>query len=224
MSTTQPTQPLWIQERDTVIANDNGVEWRYQARPDYSLSNQLLKQQSKYNHLEGSLEAIVQNLVRTFEMEASYKSNPQQWLSIVAEKFRMSTNGGQEYTAENIAEAGTYNLFLGESHHYSAKAEDFESSARIFHQAFPQGFFWELVEVLSGPPNVTFKWRHWGTFSGQYKEHAPTEETIEVVGVSVARVSDDLKILSLEHYFDSNSFLGKLTAGEKLASGCPFHS
>ncbi len=193
-------------------------------RPDYSLSNEFLKQESKYSHLEGSLEAIVQNLVRTFEMEASFKSNPQQWLSIVADKFRMTTNGGQEYMAEDVADAGTYNLFLGESQHYSAKAESFESSAHIFHEAFPKEFFWELVEVLSGPPNVTFKWRHWGTFSGQYRDSAPTGETVEVLGISVARVNDDLKILSLEHYFDTTSFLGKLTAGEKVNTGCPFHS
>ncbi|MBW4495697.1 MAG: hypothetical protein KME26_21970 [Oscillatoria princeps RMCB-10] len=105
-------------------------------------------------------------------MEASYKTNPQQWVSVIADKFRMSTNGGPAHTAEDIVNVGTYNLFLGESQHYSSKAETFESSAHIFHQAFPSGFLWELLEVLSGPPNVTFKWRHLGTFSGQYKEHA----------------------------------------------------
>jgi len=80
-------------------------------------------------------------------------------------------------------------------------------------------FFWELTEVLSGPPSVTFKWRHWGTFSGSYKNYVPTGETVEMVGVSIARVTDDLKIESLEHYFDNNAFLQKLTSG-----GCPFHS
>lgn len=210
-------QPIWIQDRDTVIAHDPHVEWRYQTPPDYSLTNQYLKQQSKYNHLEGSLEAIVQNLVRAFEMEASYKTNPQQWVSIVADKFRMSTNGGPAYTAEDVADVGTYNLFLGDSEQYKSSEESFESSANIFHQAFPNGFLWELVEVLSGPPNVTFKWRHWGNFSGPYKENAPTGETIEILGVSIARVNDDLKILSLEHFFDNSSFL------HKLATGCPFH-
>ncbi|MBW4565157.1 MAG: SnoaL-like polyketide cyclase [Mojavia pulchra JT2-VF2] len=218
MSPEQATnQPLWIQDRDTVIANDANVEWRYQTRPDYSRTNQFLQKQSKYNHLEGSLEAIVQNLVRTFEMEASYKSNPQQWISIVTEKFRMITNAGPAYTAEDIVEAGTYNLFLGDTEQYKSSEEDFESSAHTFHQAFPNGFLWELVEVLSGPPNVTFKWRHWGNFSGPYKEHAPTGETVEIVGISIARVNEDLKILSLEHFFDTSSFLNK------LATGCPFH-
>lgn len=211
-------QPLWVRDRDTVIAQSAAHQWRYETPPDYSRTNEVLKKESLYSHLEGSLEGIVQNLVRTFEMEVSYKTNPQQWLSVVADKFRMITNGGTAHTAEDIAAVGTYNLFLGESQHYSSKAETFESSAHIFHQAFPSGFLWELIEVLSGQPNVTFKWCHWGTFSGQYKEHAPTGETVEVVGVSIARVTDDLKIESLEHYFDTSSFLGK------LATGCPFHA
>ncbi|HEY9693083.1 MAG TPA: ester cyclase [Oculatellaceae cyanobacterium] len=219
MSSTQPTdQPLWIQDRETVIAHDDGVEWRYQERPDYSHTNKSLQAQSQYAHIEGSLEAIVQNLVRAFEMEATHKTNPAQWVSVVADKFRMRTNGGPEYTANDVAAVGTYNLFLEESEHYNPKVETFESSIRIFHEAFPDGFLWELAEVFSGPPNVTFKWRHWGTFSGPYKDHAPTGEKIEISGMTVARVNDDLKILSLEHFFDTSLFLGK------LATGCPFHA
>jgi predicted ester cyclase len=219
MSEASTPQPLWIQDRDTVISEGaNTAEWRYQEPPDYSRTNETLRRESQYNHLEGSLEAIVQNLVRTFEMEASFKSNPQQWISIVTDKFRMITNGGTAYKAEDIVEAGTYNLFLGDSDKYKASEEDFETSAHIFHNAFPDGFLWELVEVLAGPPNVTFKWRHWGTFSGPYKGHAPTGERVEITGMSIARVTDDLKIVSLEHFFDQSAFLGK------LATGCPFHS
>jgi hypothetical protein len=218
MSSEQSTnQPLWIQDRDTVIAHDAHVEWRYQTPPDYSRTNEYLKRDSQCNHLEGSLEAIVQNLVRTFEMEASYKTNPQEWISIVTEKFRMSTNGGKAYTAEDIADVGTYNLFLGDTENYKSQEETFESSAHIFHEAFPNGFLWELIEVLAGPPNVTFKWRHWGTFSGPYKNHAPTGEKVEIFGVSIARVNDDLKIVNLEHFFDNSSFLST------LATGCPLH-
>jgi hypothetical protein len=223
-------KPLWIQDRDTVIEQSADAEWRYSTPPDYTRTNSVLKQESKYNHLEGSLEAIVQNLVRAFEMEASFKTNPQQWVSIVTEKFRMSTNGGPAYTAQDVVEAGTYNLFLTETEHYSPKEEDFESSANLFITAFPDGFVWEVMEVLSGPPNVTFKWRHWGTFKGAYKGYEPTGETVEIVGMSVARVSEELKIESVEHFFDTNAFLEKLTggkkqvAGEKLETGCPFHS
>lgn len=209
--------PLWVQDRDTVIANDEGVKWRDDQRPDYSYTNQFLKTESQFNHLEGSLEAIVENLVRTFEMEASHKSNPQQWLSIVTDKFRMSSNGGSFYTAQDVADQGTYNLFINDSKEYSATEETFESSFELFHKAFPNGFLWELTEVLSGPPSVTFKWRHQGTFNGPYKDHQPTGQTIEIVGLSIARVTDDLKIIEVEHYFDNSTFLQKLT------SGCPFH-
>ena len=149
-------------------------------------------------------------------MEASFKTNAQQWISIVTDKFRMSSNGGQEYTAQDIVDEGTYNLFLGDTEHYRSSEETFDSSYQLFHTAFPNGFHWELIEVLAGPPNVVFKWRHWGTFSGPFKDRAPTGETVEMVGISVAKVTEDLKIESVEHFFDTNNFLQKLTT-----NGCP---
>jgi hypothetical protein len=231
MSATQSNNlPLWVQDRDQVIAESTDVQWRYQTPPDYSRSKENLAKESTRNHLEGTLEAIVQNLVRTFEMEVSFKANPQQWLSIVNDKFRVSTNGGPEYKAEDLYAQGTYNLFMADSEHYKASQESFESSAKLFHTTFPQGFPWEVLEVYSGPPTVTFKWRHWGHFRGAYKDYAPTGETVEIIGLSVAHVTDDLKIISLEHYFDNTLFLDKLTAGgkqtnsETKGSGCPFGS
>lgn len=215
MSTAQDL-PLWVQDREEVLKQDEGVEWRDGARPDYSTTNISLAKGKQCNHAEGSLNAIAENLVRTFEMEASFKTNPQQWISVVADKFRMSTNGGKEYTAQEIVDQGTYNLFLENSEHYRASEETFESSYDLFHNAFQDGFHWELIEVLAGPPNVVFKWRHWGTFNGNYKEHQPTGETIEVVGLSIAKVTEDLKIESVEHYFDTNKFLTNLAGG-----GCP---
>lgn len=220
MSATQSNNlPLWVQERDTVIAQSTDVEWRFQTPPDYSHSKAGLAKESTRNHQEDSLEAIVQNLVRTFELEVSFKTNPQQWLSVVKEKFRMSSNGGPEYTASDVSAAGTYNLFIGDTEHYKAVDETFESSGKLFHTAFPKGFLWEVLEVFSAPPNVTFKWRHWGTFSGPYKDYAPTGETVEIVGMSVAQVTDDLKILRVEHFFDNSLFLKTLTAGKKPATG-----
>lgn len=102
-------------------------------------------------------------------MEASNKTNPEEWLSIVTDKFRMSTNGGQEYTAQEVAQEGTYNLFLGETEHYNPNSETFKSSFELFHKAFPNGFLWELIEVLAAHPNVTFKWRHWGTLCDSFE-------------------------------------------------------
>lgn len=231
MTSTQSNHlPLWVQDRDQVIQQSTDAQWRYQTPPDYSRSKENLAKESIQNHLDGTLEAIVQNLVRTFEMEVSFKTNPQQWLSVVNDQFRISTNGGVEYTAADVSAQGTYNLFMADSEHYKASEEDFESSAKLFQTTFPQGFPWEVLEVYSGPPNVTFKWRHWGHFQGAYKDHAPTGETVEIIGMTVARVTDDLKIVSLEHYFDNTLFLDKLTAGGKQVNGenqgspCPFSS
>jgi hypothetical protein len=226
MSATESNSlPLWVQDRDRVIAESTDAQWRYQTPPDYTRSKENLAKESTQNHLEGTLEAIVQNLVRTFEMVVSFKTNPQQWLSVVNDKFRVSTNGGVEYTAADVSAQGTYNLFMADSQHYKASEETFETSAQLFQTTFPQGFPWEVLEVYSGPPNVTFKWRHWGHFNGAYKNYAPTGETIEIIGMSVAKVTEDLKIISLEHYFDNTLFLDKLTSkGDSKGSGCPFGS
>ena len=110
--------PLWVQDRNAVIDYDEGVKWRSGEKPDYSYTNQFLRSQSQHNHTPGSLEEITQNLVRTFEMEASHKEDVRQWLSIVTDKFQMSSNGGPIYTAKDVAENGTYNLFIKKSQKY----------------------------------------------------------------------------------------------------------
>lgn len=214
---TDQTAPLQIQERENVLAADDGIEWRYGKRPDYSKTDKTLRAQSERHHPKGSLEDVVQNLVRTFEMEATYKLNPRQWTSIDYETFRMRTNHGPEYTAQDVADRGTYNLFLGETPYYSSKNEDFESSVTSFKEAFTTGFVWEVVEVYCGPPRAVFQWRHWGTHHGNFKDHAPTDKMIEVFGITVADVNADLKLTYVEHFFDNSQFLEKLVSGGK----CP---
>ncbi|MEH2284938.1 MAG: SnoaL-like polyketide cyclase [Nostoc sp.] len=210
--------PLWVQNRDTVLEYSQNVQWRYGKKPDYTRSNEKLASESKYNHLQGSLAALVQNLVRSFDVEANFKTNPAEWLTIVQDKFRMSTNGGTEYTVADLVQSGTYKLLIGNTQHYRASEENFETSTNLFHTAFPDGFLWEVVKIYSTPPTITFKWRHWGYFHGAYKDYAPTGQMIEVIGISVVHITDDLKILSLEHYYDNNNFLDKLTSGGKLAN------
>ncbi|WP_427159971.1 ester cyclase [Aliinostoc sp. HNIBRCY26] len=207
---------LWVQDRDTVLQYSNDVEWRYGQKPDYTRSDEKLAAESIQNHPENSLERLVQNLVRAFDIEANFKTNPSQWLTVVQDKFRMSTNGGYGYTITDLINSGTYKLLIGDNQHYKASEENFETSTNLFHTAFPDGFAWEVIEVYSTPPRVVFKWRHWGTFKGAYKNYAPTGETIEIIGTSVVHLRDDLKILCLEHYYDNTKFLDKLTAGGKL--------
>jgi hypothetical protein len=207
-------KPLWLRDRDTVIAHDQGVKWRNGSRPDYTLTNQILSKERTRNFAADSLEMAVENLVRVFEMEVSYKSDPAQWITVVTDKFRTNTNGGPWATPKDIAEKGSYNLFIGETAQYSAKEETFESSSRLFKTAFPGGFFWEVLEVYSPPPLVAFKWRHWGVFSGPYKNHPPTGQRVEIFGASVARCTEDVRLLTVEHFYDNSLFLSQL---------CPAH-
>ncbi|MBD2593138.1 ester cyclase [Nostoc spongiaeforme FACHB-130] len=210
--------PLWVQERDIVLKYNTQATWRYGEQPDYTRSNENLAKESLCNHPANSLEKLVQNLVRTFDIEANFKTNPQEWLSVVQDKFRMSTNGGTSYTLEDLVQAGTYKLLIGKTQHYQAPQEDFESSTQLFHTAFPDGFLWEVLEVYSAPPTIAFKWRHWGHFRGNFKDYVPTGQMIEVVGMSIVQVTENCKILSLEHYYDNGKFLNQLTSGGKMGN------
>ena len=43
----------------------------------------------------------------------------------------------------------------------------FEESHELFRGFFTDGFPWEVLRVLSGPPTVLFTWRHWGVAAGR---------------------------------------------------------
>ncbi|MEV7870510.1 SnoaL-like polyketide cyclase [Streptomyces sp. NPDC088124] len=204
--------PLWLQGRDAVVAATPAESWRKHV-PDYHLSATVMPEQRISRHEAGSLEDIVEQLVQVFEMEVSHNKDPKTWVSMVTEKFRTNFNGNPWSDAQDLVEKGSYNVLIGDSIFYPAGDESFDSSHGVFLGALSQGFFWEVLEVLSPPPTIAFKWRHWGTFDGEYKGFKPTGELVEMYGMSVATVTEDLKLLQVEHYYDPNEFLGKLTGG-----------
>jgi len=213
--TTKET-PLWLQGRDALLAHEKGVVWRKEA-PDYTLSKETMVKERVTRHAPDSLAAAVELIVQVYELEVSHKKDPAQWNCVVLDKFRTRTNGGPWYTAKDVAEKGSYNLFIGESAYYRAEEETFESSSEIFKTAFPGGFFWEVLEVYSPPPVVAFKWRHWAKFSGPYLEHAPNQKRVEMFGMTVARCAEDLRLLEVEHFYDNSLFLSQLTGGCPVA-------
>lgn len=216
MSESQTETPLWLQGRDAVVAAAAPEDWRDEA-PAYHLSKEVMPGERTHHFEPGSLEAIAESIVQVFEMEVSHKKDPATWVSMVTETFRTRINGGEWADADDIATIGSYNILIGDSIFYPKDAESFESSHDVFHTAFPQGFYWEVLDVLSPPPTVTFRWRHWGTFAGEYKGFQPSGERIEMFGVSIAKVSDDLKLIEVEHFYDPNAFLGELTGGCPVA-------
>ena len=124
------------------------------------------------------------------------------------------------FSAMQMAFMGPYNMLLGKHANYDASKETYDTANDIFKTVFSEGFPWEVLEVHSGPPTVSFTWRHWAKMSGPYRAadgsiYEPTGETIELYGNCVARVTSDLKIESLELYYDREDFLQKLVAGKK---------
>ena len=208
--------PWWTEGRDAVVAAADPSEWRDGA-PEYHLSKEFVPTQRTYQFDASSLEAIVERVVQVFEVEVTHKDDPTTWVSVVSDRFRTNTNGGPWATSDDIVNVGSYNLFIGDSLFYDGSKETFESQHDVFHGALSEGFFWEVLDVLSGPPNVSFRWRHWGKFTGEYKGFAPTGETIEMFGMTVAKVADDLRLLEVSHYYDPNQLLGKLTGGCPIA-------
>lgn len=214
------------------------TEWRHHAPPAYHAVNALFQRTRTQEWPKGSLEQVVQDLVKTWEMELSHKMRVQNFKTIHPQDFRFSVNGTPWMTAEETLEMGSYNALLktslNEEHEtYKPSKETFGSSHEVFKTTFPGGFAWEVLEVYSGPPTVAFKWRHWGVMEGPFKGHAPTNSTIESIGTCTAKVDENLKIVDLEVYYDPTQFLGQLTKGLKSSEygeykqgilGCPFEN
>lgn len=96
-------------------------------------------------------------------------------------------------SGEETLRVGSYNALLANSlpkelKYYKADEETFESSHEAFRSAFPRGFAWEVIQVYSGPPEIAFKFRHWGFFEGPFKGHAPSKKMVEFYGLGTLKV------------------------------------
>ncbi|MBA0606360.1 hypothetical protein Godav_018839 [Gossypium davidsonii] len=216
----------------------DNVQWRHGAPPSYDAVNQLFEQGRTKEWEEGSLEEIVQNAIKTWEMELSHKVRLQDFKSINHEKFNLIVNGREGLKGEEALKMGSYNALLKNSlpkefQYYKADEESFESSHEAFRSAFPRGFAWEVIHVYSGPPLIPFKFRHWGIFEGPFKGHAPTGETVEFYGIATVKVDEGLKVEEVEVYYDPAQLFGGLLKAHPIsissspthhASACPFHS
>ena len=76
--------------------------------------------------------------------------------------------------------------------------DDFEESHKLFRNAFPEGFPWEVLKVIAGPPVVMFTWRHWAHFTGSFRGEHGRGQKIQMLGFCRATVNKDLKIEKLE--------------------------
>jgi hypothetical protein len=216
---------------DDDVPKDN---WRFGGKPDYSLTNlKYLKERSKI-HPDGSLEQVVENLVKTWEMERSHKLDATSHQSVDVESFTISANGGKVYSNKEANEIGNYNVLMDAcpADIWDVKNTTWEQSHEAFHNAFA-AFPWEILDVYSGPPKVAFTWRHWGTFTGTYEQNKGNGELVEMFGFGTAVVNDKLQLTDVDIYYNAEDFISVLR-GEKTpeavnanwqsTGGCPFQS
>ncbi|KAJ8749203.1 hypothetical protein K2173_018676 [Erythroxylum novogranatense] len=198
------------------------TEWRHGGPPSYDGVNHLFEEGRTKEWPKGSLEEIVQNAIKSWEMEVSHKTRLQDFKTINPEKFKLVVNGRQGLSAEEVLKIGSYNALLKnnlpeEFQYYQAHEESFESSHEAFRTAFPRGFAWELLSVYSGPPVISFKFRHWGFFEGPFKGHAPTGQKVEFYGLGVLKVDESLRAEDVEIYYDPSELFGGLLRGPSVS-------
>jgi hypothetical protein len=105
----------------------------------------------------------------------------------------------------------------GETKDYSGGSQSFEQSNKTFSATFPEGFAFECLEVFSGPPNVLFKWRHFGPYSGTFtdkngKQYKGNGEMFNLIGMCLAKVNEKLVIESLDIYYNPEDMIKPLVS------------
>jgi len=191
------------------------VTWRF-GRPNYARVNETYFQHRTKLHAEGSLEAVVSKIVKNWEVESHHIAEPHQWKTMDVSKFKAAVNGGCPANAQVMADIGPYNLLLGETKDYSGSSQSFEDSNKTFSATFTEGFAWEVLEVYSGPPNVVFKWRHFGPYTGTFtdktgKQYKGNGEMFNLIGMCLAKVNEKIVIESLDIYYNPEDMIRPLT-------------
>ncbi|XP_074321422.1 pathogen-related protein-like [Silene latifolia] len=209
-------------------STNKNIQWRYGGPPIFDTVNKLFEEGRTQEWLKGSLEETVQNAIKTWEMELSHKTRLRDFRSINPDKFKLFVNGREGLDGEEVLRLGSYNALLKSSipekyktYNYKAEEETFESSHAAFRGALPRGFAWEVISVYSGPPVITFKFRHWGYFEGPYKGHAPTGELIEFYGLAVLKVDESMRAEEVEIYYNPEELFAGLLKGQPLSDQPP---
>mmetsp|Transcript_32853 Transcript_32853/g.69115 ORF Transcript_32853/g.69115 Transcript_32853/m.69115 type:complete len:377 (+) Transcript_32853:299-1429(+) len=199
--------------------DDPSIIWK-EGKPDYTIADMHYLLGKTRNHPPGSLELSVENLIKTWEMEATHKEF-YQWTTVDQNEYEVQANGGKVFSSEEAPWVGNYNWLLStcSTDLYDSAKETFESSHGKFRYAFPEGFPFEVLEVFSGPPKVTFTWRHWAVFSGQYEGNQGNGATINMTGFGIASLNEDSKVTRLEIYYDPDSFLEVLRGKKECRDG-----
>jgi len=203
-----------FREPDRGNLDDPDIKWR-EGKPDYTMANLAFLKGKTQNHSQGSLEEVVENLVKTWEMEASHKIDLNQWVTVDPTNYQVQVNGVDKMPGSEAKEIGNYNALMRHCpmYHKYGTTTDFEKSHELFRSAFTDGFPWEVMKVYTMPPSVMFSWRHWGDFKGHFNEVKGQGQVVSMLGLCRATLNDNMKVTKLELFFDVEGFL-KTMEGE----------
>ncbi|KAI0399403.1 hypothetical protein F4802DRAFT_589764 [Xylaria palmicola] len=229
------TFPDYMTDPNAVL-KDADVEWRYKQPPDYSKTRKYYQETKSQHHAADSLAHLVENLVKNWEIEASYKTRLSDWRTVDGARYSFAVDGqpGGPVTAEHMLRVGTYNAILSPGAYYDPAAMDFAASHKTFKRMMPT-FAWEVLEVYTEPPVVAFKWRHWGEFKSDYSavnaagervKVAANGKLVDITGVTVAHLNEKLQVTKLKTWFDSEEMFRQMDPENQavrvpLAGGCP---
>ncbi|UJR34848.1 hypothetical protein I4U23_027629 [Adineta vaga] len=212
--------PPFCLDRDFVLKDtSNETKWR-NGIPNYSRANSLFEKYKSTDHQQNSLPFIVQNIVKNWEKEVSHKIDPRQWTTVDLDNYRFSCNGQQKYNGWDMVKQGTYNALIGQTNYYDSSLISFDESHLVFRRSLGEGFAWEVLEVFSGPPTVTFTWRHFGRMtdyfsctglSGLVYKADPTNKMVKIYGMCIATINDQYQIQDLQVFYDPTQLFTQLT-------------
>ncbi|KAF0718927.1 Aste57867_1388 [Aphanomyces stellatus] len=190
--------------------DDPAIEWRI-GKPEYALVDLVFLKGKTFNHAAPSLEWTIQNLMKKWEMEVSHKANVHQWTTTHPQDFKMQVNMGPTASLADLHAAGKYDGLLSHCpcHVYDAHDSSRERSTLAFASIFPAGFAWEVLQVFSPPPRVSFSWRHWGhCLSKPNKDD--DGELVELLGFAILDVAAGVRITNMELFFKPEPFFEAL--------------
>ena len=110
---------------------------------------------------------MVENLVKNWEIEASFKTRLSDWRTINQERYTFGMNGGPSSKVDYMLKQGTYNAILPSSEYYCPVHNDMSLSHKTFKRMMPT-FAWEVLETYGSLPKVGCRWRHWGWMKNDY--------------------------------------------------------
>jgi len=223
-----PGLPDYLLDPNATLKDDS-AKWRYGRAPDYTNTRKVYETTKTMSHEAASLPNLVENLVKNWEVEASFKPEIEDWRTIDRPNYTFSINGGLPQSAEHMLKVGTYNAIITPNDYYDPTKSDFSSSHKTFKRMMPT-FAWEVLEVYSGPPTVAFKWRHWGVMKNDYVGFNDKGEKItakahggvlDIQGITIAKVDDKVRLQAVETWFDPMEMFRQISPAGDVTRSTP---